>query len=133
MLISEMIHPGSYVCKSVEDSLPLKAVAWLMRPSTASLKSWLLAAAPVAKCIAYSLQSVQLFCGRLGKGMDEPSSPQGIILYGVYTAVLQGSVLDDTCHGWSFDQQGTHCKNTTCLVTVICHEMGSEEWVLPCW
>ena len=62
--------------------------------------------------------------------MDEPSSPRGIALYGVYNTVLKGSVLDNACHGWSFDQQGTCHKSTTCLMTVICHEMGSEEWPL---
>ena len=62
--------------------------------------------------------------------MGEPSSPWGIILYGVYNTVLRGSILNNACHGWSFDQQGMHCESATCLMTVICHETGSEEWVL---
>ena len=62
--------------------------------------------------------------------MGEPSSPQGVVLCGIYSAILRRSILDDTCHGWSFDQQGTRHKSVTCLMTVICHETESEEWVL---
>ena len=62
--------------------------------------------------------------------MGEPSSSWGIVLCGVYSAILRGSVLNNACHGWLFDQQGTRHESVTCLVTVICHETESKEWAL---
>ena len=78
---------STWVAKSLEDSLPLKAVVWLMRPLTTSLKTW-------RQSAWYTCCSLcNFFCDRLGEGMDEPSSPQGIVLYGVYNAVLKGRFL----------------------------------------
>ena len=98
----------------------MKVVVRSMRPSIASLKPWPLVATPLAKCMVY------FFRDGLGEGVGEPSSPWGIVLYGAYSAVLRGSVPDDACHGWLFDQQGTRRKSATCLVTVICHKTTSK-------